>query len=149
MLAFTVLQTVVLLIAVALLPVMLVLTGIAKAVAWAGGSPAGWTRTFAGRLRLLVVALVMIAPTVVTLILLAHSRHREFAADDRAVELTDDPRALARALQKIHDAVRTELHLGGMITDADDNRPMMRLLATHPALERRVERLERMAERRQ
>ncbi|MFB6096857.1 MAG: M48 family metallopeptidase [Haloferacaceae archaeon] len=144
-LATTALQTVVTLLMVALLPVVLVITGAAKAVAWTRGTPAAWTETTAGRLRGLVFGLVMVAPTVVTLVLLAHSRRREYAADDRAAAVTGDPRALARALRRIDDAAREELLLRGALLGDPDAHPVLRLLATHPAIERRVQRLERMA----
>lgn len=147
--AYTALQTVLTLVMVALLPFLLIVTGVAKAIAWARGVPSAWTRTVAGRVRLLLIGLVMIAPTVVALVLLAHSRRREYAADDRAAEVTGDPQALARALQKIDEAARKELRIRGALAGDPDAHPVMRLLATHPAVERRVERLEWMAEQRQ
>jgi heat shock protein HtpX len=144
--AFTAVETVVELAMLALLPGLLIVTGIAKAIAWTQGRPGAWTQTLAGRLRLLVVGLVLIVPTVVTLAILAYSRRREFAADDRAAELTGDPLALARALRKIDSHARTSLRLGDVL-ETDEN-PLARLLATHPAMDRRIERLLEMTQQR-
>lgn len=138
--AFTAVETVVELAMLALLPGLLIVTGIAKAMAWARGKPGAWTRTLAGRVRLLVVGLVLILPTVVTLALLAYSRRREFAADDRAAELTGRPLALAAALKKIDAHARARVSVGEAV-DWNEN-PVARLLATHPAIDRRIERLE-------
>lgn len=145
--AFTALETVVELAMIALLPGLLIVTGVAKAIAWAKGRPGAWTRTLAGRIRLLIVGLVLIVPTVVTITILAYSRRREFAADDRAAQLTGRPLALASALKKIDTHARTSVGLGDVL-DSDEN-PLTRLLATHPAVDRRIERLREMAEREQ
>jgi heat shock protein HtpX len=79
----------------------------------------------------------------------ALSRYREFAADAGAVRLTGSPAALASALMKVSDglvaiprrdlreaAVADAFHL--LPTAADRSR----LLATHPSLKARIERLE-------
>jgi heat shock protein HtpX len=145
--AFTAVETVVELAMIALLPVLLVVTGVAKAIAWARGQPGAWTRTFAGRLRLLIAGLVLLVPTVVTLAILAYSRRREFAADDRGTELTGRPLALASALEKIHSHTGATLGIRDAL-DSDES-PLGRLLATHPAIDQRIERLRERARHRQ
>lgn len=145
--AFTAVETVVELAMIALLPGLLIVTGVAKAIAWAKGEPGRWTKTLAGQIRLLIVGLVLIVPTVVTITILAYSRRREFAADDRAAELTGRPLALASALQKIDTHTRTHLGLSDALES--DESPLTRLLATHPAIHHRINRLRERAEREQ
>jgi heat shock protein HtpX len=145
-LSLTAVGTAVELLTLALLPAVLLATGVAKAWAWARGTPGAWSRTLPGRLRTLALSLVLLVPTVVSLAALARSRRREFAADDFASDLTGDPAALARALRKIEDATRVHLALRGVLIGSDDTHPMLRLLATHPALEDRVARLATRAE---
>lgn len=145
--AFTGLQTAMSLVVLLLVPVLLLFTGVAKADAWMRGRPGAWTRTFAWRLRTAVVSLVMVVPAVAVFVLLARSRRREFAADRRAAEVTGDPIALARALRKVDAAAQVEMRLRGFWPHPDgDENPLVRLLATHPATEKRVERLVEMAE---
>jgi heat shock protein HtpX len=85
---------------------------------------------------------------------LALSRYREFAADAGAVALTGNPAALASALMKVSEGVvavptrdlravaaRDPFHLLP-VAEAKS-----RLLATHPSLEARIARLERLESR--
>lgn len=151
-LAFTGIQTVVLVLLVVLAPGILLLTGIAKGLAWTRGRPHEWTRGTAWQLQQLLVTLVMVGPLVVSFVLFARSRRREFAADRRAAAATGDPLALARALRKIEAAVRRELHLRtlfrGVGTEPDRD-PLFWLLSTHPATERRIAHLVEMAREQQ
>lgn len=144
-LSFTAVGTAVELLTFALLPLVLLATGLAKAWAWVRGTPQSWPQTLPGRLRTLAFALLLLAPTVVSLAVLARSRRREYAADDFASDLTADPRSLASALAKIHDAARANLELRGALAGDVDAHPMVKLLATHPAVEERVARLEARA----
>ena len=144
--AYTATLTVVELVVLALLPALLVVVGIAKADAWIRGRPTAWTRTFAGRFGTRVGGLVLVVPALFTLALLARSRRREYAADVRAARVTDDPLALARALRKIDRASERRLRLRSLVTPQHDrNDPLLRLLATHPAIDDRVERLHSFA----
>lgn len=59
-----------------------------------GGNPLG------------VLATVIFAPMAATIIQLAISRTREFSADAGAAKLTGNPRALARALQRLESTAR-------------------------------------------
>lgn len=143
-LSFTGIQTIVLVLLLSLAPFILLLTGVSKALAWARGQPSEWTRGIAWQLQQLLLTLVMLAPLVVTFLLFARSRRREFAADRRAAEVTGNPVALARAIRKIDLAVRRELHLRRLLAGEqsdDTSDPLFWLLSTHPAPERRIERL--------
>ncbi|WP_299267636.1 M48 family metallopeptidase [Halorientalis sp.] len=104
-LAYSGLRTLVGIVTVLLLPVTLFLTGLAQGVAWIRGRPTRWAEGSLGQLRLLVGNGIVVLFFLLTLVLRAHSRRRELAADDRAASVTDDPLALARALTKI-DRVR-------------------------------------------
>ena len=85
------------------------------------------------------VTLLAIALTV---LIRAHSRRREYAADDRAVEITGNPRALARALHKIDRASERQRGLlSTLYVQGDDEGLWTRLLSTHPPMDDRIERL--------
>lgn len=88
-----------------------------------------------------VVLLLILAPSVSTLLQLTLARTREFDADVGAVELTGDPQALASALRKL------ERLQGGLIEGFMRPRPgwLGRLLRTHPDTEERVARLAALA----
>jgi len=137
--AYSAIEMVVGLVTVALLPVVLLLTGLARAIAWIRGRPlnvgvVGWLRYgISGVVSLLFLVLVLLVR--------AHSRRREFAADDRAVELTGKPVALARALQKIERASEPRGLLAHLYVHGDEEGPLTRWLSTHPAMDERVERL--------
>lgn len=125
-----------------LLPVTLVLTGLARAIAWARGSPTTWERTVPGIARRGLELAVLVLLSVLTLALLAHSRRREFAADRRAAEVTGDPLALARALHKIDRAANPRWSiLTPLYVQGDEEGPLTRLLSTHPPVEERIEQL--------
>ena len=84
---------------------------------------------------------------------LALSRYREFAADAGAVALTGNPAALASALMKVSDGVHAlpSRDLRDVVArDPFHLLPVGRarhLLATHPSLEARIARLERLESR--
>ncbi len=102
-----------------------------------------------GALGLIVTMIV--APLAAMLIQMAISRSREFQADDTGARLVRDPEGLASALRKIqgvseqvpmaaspqtaHLFIINPLH-GGMLRN---------LFSTHPPLEQRLERLQRVA----
>ncbi len=144
LLAFSGLQTVMSVVSIALLPVVLFLMGLAKATAYLRGAPSTWSKSFAWRIRSVVFALVSIVPLVVTFAIFAQSRRREYAADRRAATVTGNPRALASGLRKVEAAMITELSVRGLVpSGTKPSDPLYRLLATHPAVEERIERLER------
>lgn len=145
-LAFTGLQTVMSAVSIFLLPVLLLLTGLAKASAWLRGRPGTWSRSLAWRFRSVVITVVMIIPVIVTFVLLGRSRRREYAADRRAAEATGKPLALASALRTVDEAMTQNLRLQGLLPEGETPpNPVYRLLSTHPDVEKRIERLEAMA----
>lgn len=128
------------------LPVVLALSGLAYAAAWGRGRPGDWPRTLPGRLRRRLDAGLATIVLASTILLLARSRRREFAADDRAAEVTGDPLALARALRKIERAARPGFGLLVPLSSREEE-GIERLLATHPPTDDRVDRLLERADR--
>lgn len=103
-----------------------------------------------------LAALVMaiLAPIIATLIQLAISRSREYLADERGAKIAGNPLALASALKKLHSyAQNAELvptpaqqvtsHL--FIVNPFKGSSLLHLLSTHPPVEERIYRLEKMA----
>ncbi|WP_224268136.1 M48 family metallopeptidase [Haloprofundus salinisoli] len=147
--AVSALRTVVSVLAVALLPVALFFEGVARATAWLRGAP---TATPLSNGEYGVGGLVTLVAVGLTLFVRAYSRRREFAADDRAVEVTGRPLSLARALKQLQQATESPLNLFfGLPTPTsrpEDETRLGRLLSTHPPLEARIERLVERAEER-
>jgi len=121
---------------------------------------AGWSMMFAGGGRgnrrgsngLGELLLLIVAPIAATVVQLAISRSREFAADEGGAHITHRPLSLANALQKLERGVQqipmernspatahlfivSPLHGGGV----------MKLFSTHPPLQERIERLQKIA----
>lgn len=129
-----------------LLPVSLLLMGIAIAHAWIKGHPPIWSRTIFGRVRTAIGQVVILIFVALTLILFAHSRRREFSADDRAATVTGNPLALARALWKIERATTSDWRvLSPLYIRGDEQGLLIRLLSTHPKMDERIERLRKIA----
>jgi len=102
-----------------------------------------------GAFGLLLMAIL--APLAATIIQMAISRTREFAADDTGARMAGDPLALASALRKLGmaseripmDASPQTAHM--FIVNPLSGQSFARLFSTHPPLEERIGRLERMA----
>ena len=101
-------------------------------------------------------AILVPAGLVLTLSARVVSRHRELAADRAAAVLTGSPAAVAAALVQVSDGLerlrRRDLRAVASrdpfhFVPARDVRGIRRLWATHPRLERRVARLERLESR--
>jgi heat shock protein HtpX len=141
-LAFSAMRTVVGLLTLALLPLLLFVTGIARGLAWIRGRPTTWSQSALGRFRGLVESGVAVVFLLLTLLVRAHSRRREFAADDRAAEVTGQPVALARALGKIERVSDPDWGLlTPLYTRGDEQGTLTRILSTHPATDERIDRL--------
>lgn len=90
---------------------------------------------------------LVLAPIAATLIQLAVSRSREYGADESGARLVGHPEGLANALRKLQQAaeripMRAEpatAHL--FIVSPLSGRSLAGLFATHPPLEKRIERL--------
>lgn len=94
-----------------------------------------------------LIVTIVVAPLAATIIQLGISRTREFAADAGAARLTGNPRALARALQRLEFAAKQQPLEGSpafaplLIINPLPRNLMRSLFSTHPATEDRVQRL--------
>ena len=111
----------------------------------------GRNREGGGTIIIWIVSIVVYA--VSTLLILALSRYREFAADRGSALITKNPKALMSALSKISglmDAVPPEAKVkieaanAFFIIPAISGRSFMELLSTHPPLEKRIANLEKI-----
>ncbi|HAO10192.1 MAG TPA: protease HtpX [Planktothrix sp. UBA8407] len=100
-----------------------------------GGNPIGLLLT------------IILAPLAATVIQLAISRTREFSADAGAAKLTGNPKALARALQRL-DATARQIPIEGnpafealLIMNSFSGQTMASLFSTHPSTEARIQAL--------
>ncbi len=100
------------------------------------------------------LAMIILAPLAATLIRMAISRQREFAADSYGGELCGDPRKLAHALQRLqrgNERVPTQtppaFHNLYIVEPLAASGGAASLFGTHPALEKRIEALMAQAER--
>ncbi len=143
-LAVSLLRTVGGLLWLLLWPLVVLLYGTDRAMAWIRGRPTDQQPSWAGQLQVVVQVLVSILLSLLTLVFFAYSRRREFRADRRAAAVTGHPVALARALSKIHRAanpdwgVKSLLYIHG---DEQTEDSLRRLFSTHPPVEERVEAL--------
>lgn len=101
---------------------------------------------------LAALAMAFVAPIAATLIQLGISRSREFLADETGAQLSGDPEALARALEKLELAAH---QVPGEAQPATASLYIVNPLAglsglagwfsTHPPMRERIERLRAMA----
>jgi heat shock protein HtpX len=101
------------------------------------------------------ILIMILAPIAAMLIQMAISRSREFEADRGGAEISGDPRALASALQKIHNYAHqipmdtAQQHpetAQMMIINPLSAEGVQGLFSTHPSTEERVARLMEMAQ---
>jgi heat shock protein HtpX len=99
------------------------------------------------------LAMIFLAPIAATVIQLAVSRTREFAADAGGAQLAGDPLALAGALRKLESGTWLKpMHLNPAtaplyIVNPITGRGISRLFQTHPPMADRIARLEALAAR--
>lgn len=141
-LAYTAGRTVAGTLLLGVLPVTLAVTGVARGLAWIRGRPEEWDASPALWARHWLERGATTVLVGLTLLLRAHSRRREYAADDRAAAVTGDPLALARALRTIQRAAEPRRGPFGPFTvTTDDESALARLLSTHPPTDARIRRL--------
>ncbi len=104
------------------------------------------------------LVMAFLAPVLAMLIQFGISRSREYFADQAGAQISGDPEALARALQKLESASQAvsqnqEEHQSGIpaatsslfiINPFAGAEGMMRLFSTHPSTQERIKRLEKM-----
>jgi heat shock protein HtpX len=129
------------------------LANLMQNMAFFGGMSQG-ERRGPNPLALMVIAILM--PIAASLIQLAISRSREYLADESGAELSHDPLALASALEKLEmyakrvhfpdndTAHTTTAHL--FIVKPFSGAGLSALFATHPPVQKRIERLRQMYE---
>jgi heat shock protein HtpX len=90
---------------------------------------------------------IILAPFAASIIQLAISRTREFSADASAAKLTGNPRALARALQRLDSNAR-QMPIEGnpafsplLIMNVSAGDWLRNLFSTHPSTEARIQNL--------
>lgn len=95
--------------------------------------------------------MAFLAPIAAMLVQMAISRSREYLADDTGAQLAGDPKALARALEKLGMwSGRIPMHSGNQATahmfivNPFSGSTFASLFSTHPPLEERIARLEAM-----
>ncbi len=120
---------------------------------------AQWGLIFGGRSNdrreggnpIVALAMIILAPLAAMLVQLAISRGREYGADATGAAISADPLSLANALKKLQrgvekipmDANPATAHM--FIVSPLTGGGLMTLFSTHPPLEERIRRLERMA----
>lgn len=104
-----------------------------------------------GNSPLAILFLLVIGPFSAGLLRMAISRTREYAADAGAAEITGNPLALVRALEKL-EAMGQENPIHGnpayaamFIVNPLSKKGLMSLFMTHPPTEDRIERLKALA----
>lgn len=99
-----------------------------------------------------VLFLIILAPISATLIQLAISRTREYAADQGSAEITGNPLALVSALQKLQE-MGQQVPIHGnpafsplLIINPLSTEGLKSLFLTHPPTEDRIRRLQELAQ---
>ncbi|HEY9640795.1 MAG TPA: M48 family metalloprotease [Coleofasciculaceae cyanobacterium] len=94
-----------------------------------------------------LLAAIILAPLAATVIQMAISRTREFEADAGSAQITGNPRALARALQRLEASAR-QIPIAAnpafeplLIVNAIPKQAFSNLFSTHPSTEARIENL--------
>ena len=116
---------------------------------WMGGSR---NDRNSGQLGMIGMILgIILLPIAAMLVQLAVSRSREYGADDQSAALTHDPISLASALRKLADYnKKVPLPVNPAVAPLFIVQPLLPgglsgLFSTHPPIEQRIARLEKMA----
>jgi heat shock protein HtpX len=124
------------------------------------GNALQWGAMFGGASRddddrggmLGMIAMAILAPIAAMIVQLAISRSREYAADAAGAQLSQKPLSLAHALGKLESAVKQIPMQGGNPSTAHlfivnpFRGGLLGLFSTHPPMEERIRRLEKLAE---
>jgi heat shock protein HtpX len=146
----------------ALLGAVVLISDFARRWLWHGGGRSsrrdrnGGAGAAGAVLFVVWLVLIAVAPVLAQLMAFAVSRSREYDADASGVEFTRNPRGLASALRKIHDAMAPTKSIGRGAAHLCIIDPIGRevnereggatsLFATHPPIEKRIAILEAMA----
>jgi heat shock protein HtpX len=136
--------------------VMAVVASIAGAISYLA-QIAQWSMWFGGRdddegqNPIAAIVAIILLPIAALLIQLAVSRSREFGADESGAHLVNDPLGLASALRKLEAySKKVPLAVNPSVSALFIVQPLLpggmsRLFSTHPPIEERVARLEKMA----
>lgn len=102
-----------------------------------------------------VILVALLMPIAATMIQLAISRSREYMADESGAKISDDPLALASALEKLHFNVKSKnikpssnaqtSTASLFIVHPFSGNGLINLFSTHPPMKKRIERLRKMA----
>lgn len=107
---------------------------------------------------LAALLVIIFMPLAAMLLQMAVSRSREYLADETGAEYSEDPLALASALEKLHYYVQEE-HLDGQydankastatlfIVNPFSAQGIIALFSTHPPMQERIKRLRQMREK--
>ena len=102
-----------------------------------------------GLLIILGLIALILSPIASRLIQLAVSRRREYLADATSVQMTRNPDAMISALEKIssddsemYQASQSSAHM--FISNPFKGKKLTTLLQTHPAIEDRIEAIEKL-----
>lgn len=148
-LATSLLRTVTALILVVFVPLVVVISMGCWGLSLVVGRPLRGSDSVGSSLRHGLNRIVMGLLVAPTLALQAYARRREYAADDRAVEVIDDPLAFARALEKIQRASDPSWGLFSWLFQTQNRRNertrMEQAFASHPPTDERVSRVRETA----
>ncbi len=98
-----------------------------------------------------MIVLLVLAPIAAMIIQMAISRSREYLADEEGAKLAGNPSYLANALRKLAEGVRrapmnssntATAHM--FIVSPFSGKAVLSLFSTHPPVEERIKRLERL-----
>jgi len=115
---------------------------------WYSGGGGGKKNDNGGILIVVGIILAIVAPIIVRLVQLSISRKREYLADATGVKLTRYPPGLAGALEKIKAQNKGNMQVSEAVSHFFISDPKNTffdsIFATHPPIEKRIEKLRSM-----